>query len=77
MYTPLAISCATLLAELPYVIAQTSLFVPIVYWMIDFAHDASLFFYYYLMTFCCLMMYTALGLFLVSLVHAREHVFIL
>lgn len=67
MYTPLAVSCATLLAELPYVLVQTSFFVPVVYFMIDFQHDVSLFWYYYLMTFCCLMMYTSLGMFLVSI----------
>jgi hypothetical protein len=30
MYTPLAFGFATLLAELPYIFAQTTIFVPIV-----------------------------------------------
>lgn len=67
MYTPLATGIATILAELPYCIVQASIFVPIVYWMVDFEHSAARFFYYYLMSCCSLTMFTAFGLLLVSL----------
>ncbi|WIA20601.1 hypothetical protein OEZ85_004985 [Tetradesmus obliquus] len=66
MYTPLAFGFATLLAELPYIFAQTTVFVPMVYFMIGFANDAAKFWYYYLMTASTLLMMTSFGLFLVS-----------
>lgn len=66
MYRPLAFGVATLLAEIPYVVAQTTVFVPIVYFMIEFQHSAEKFWYYYLMTASSLMMMTSFGLFLVS-----------
>lgn len=65
MYDPLALGIATILAELPFVIAQAVIFVPIVYFMVDLTHDAAAFFYYLLMNIASLMMFTSFGFFLV------------
>jgi ABC-type multidrug transport system permease subunit len=65
MYDPYALGIATMLCEVPYVLAQVSIFVPIVYWMVGFEPTASKFFFYFLVVFVNLMMYTSFGLFLV------------
>lgn len=72
MYDPLVTGLSTVLVELPYIVAQTVLFSPIVYWMVDFDHDASKFFYYFLLVFLNTYMYTAFGIFLVAALPALE-----
>ncbi len=41
------------LVQVPYILAQTTVFVPIAYWMIRFRGTASAFFFFYLVFFMC------------------------
>lgn len=53
--------------ELPYLLSQTVIFVPIAYWLIDFQHSAAKFFFYFLTFFLSLSMFTFFGQLLVFL----------
>ena len=39
--------------QIPYLLAQTTIFVPIAYWLIGFRATASAFFFFYLVFFMC------------------------
>ena len=41
------------LVQIPYILAQTTVFVPIAYWMIRFRGTAAAFFFFYLVFFMC------------------------
>lgn len=72
MYDPFATGLSMAIAEFPYVLAQTVLFVPIVYFMVAFQLDAAKFFYFFLMVFIDVMLYTTFGIFLVVSTPAVE-----
>ena len=66
MYDPYISATSTIISELPYILAQTSIFVPIVYWMVGFQADACKFFFYFLVVFVNLTIYTSFSMFLVA-----------
>jgi ABC-type multidrug transport system permease subunit len=66
MYDPYVSATATILCELPYSLVQTSIFVPIVYWMVGFQPDAAKFFFYFLVVFVNLTIYTSFSMFLIA-----------
>ena len=45
-------------AQVPYVLAQSTVFVPIAYWMIRFRATASAFFFFYFVFFLCALIRT-------------------
>ena len=46
-------------AQVPYILAQSTVFVPIAYWMIRFRATASAFFFFYFVFFLCVPVQTA------------------
>lgn len=42
-----------IVTQIPYILAQTTVFVPIAYWMIRFRATAAAFFFFYLVFFMC------------------------
>jgi ABC-type multidrug transport system permease subunit len=65
MYDPFAYGIAIAVVELPYLLVQAMLFVPVAYWMIAFQASAAKFFYYLLMFLATITFYTIFGQFLV------------
>ncbi|KXZ50448.1 hypothetical protein GPECTOR_16g622 [Gonium pectorale] len=61
MYNPFAYGIAIALVELPYLLAQTILFVPAIYWMIGFQPTPEAFFYYFIVFLETIAFYTIFG----------------
>ncbi|MEW5312137.1 MAG: hypothetical protein WDW38_003787 [Sanguina aurantia] len=65
MYDPFAYGLAIATVEIPYLLAQATMFVPIVYFMVGFTPTAWQFFYYFIVLFETVAFYTIFGQFLV------------
>ncbi|KAG2488519.1 hypothetical protein HYH03_012840, partial [Edaphochlamys debaryana] len=61
MYDPFAYGLAIALVELPYLLVQAFIFVPIIYWMIMFEPTPEAFFYYVIVFFETISFYTIFG----------------
>lgn len=67
MYANFPYTLAVGSAEVPYLICQLLVFVPVSYFMIGFAHEASSFFFYCLVFLSAIAMFTWMGQLLVFL----------
>jgi len=65
MYDPFAYGFAMAIVEIPYLLIQSTLFVPIVYFLCAFESSAEKFWYYYIVFFETIAFYTIFGQFLV------------
>lgn len=52
-------------------LTQTLIYVPIMYWMVDFEHSVDKFFYYFIMFFETIAFYNIFGNFLVYITPAQ------
>ncbi|GMH32356.1 hypothetical protein BSKO_00190 [Bryopsis sp. KO-2023] len=67
MYSSFPYALATGLVEVPYLLCQAALFVPIVYFMVDFDLSAEKFFYFFIVFFQSISLYTFFAQMLVYL----------
>lgn len=65
MYNPFAYGIAISLVELPYLLGQALIFVPVMYWMVHFDPTPAKFFYYLIMFLETITFYSVFGQFLV------------
>lgn len=72
MYSSYPFAVASGLVEIPYLIAQTILFVPPVYFFAEFANDVEKFMHYLIMFFQTISLYTFLGQMLVYVTPSEQ-----